>query len=77
MPKNILKMGRQVAQPVERRTLEDEVQGSKPILGTWCCDQIPLSGSGLSNLRSDYQEKTKTSWRSQLRSDMEKWRRMQ
>ena len=27
--------GRQVTQSVERRTLEAEVQGSKPVLGTW------------------------------------------
>ena len=28
-------VGRQVAQSVERRTLQVEVQGSKPALGTW------------------------------------------
>ena len=28
-------LGRQVAQSVERRTLEAEVPGSKPVLGTW------------------------------------------
>ena len=29
--------GLQVAQSVERRTLEAEVPGSKPVLGTWWC----------------------------------------
>ena len=31
----------EVAQSVERRTLEVEVQGSKPALGTWCWGKIP------------------------------------
>ena len=34
-------LGRQVAQSVERRTLEAEVRGSKPVLGTWWWGQIP------------------------------------
>ena len=33
--------GRQVAQSVERRTLEVEVRGSKLMLGTWWCCRIP------------------------------------
>ena len=33
--------GRQVAQSVERRTLEVEVRGSKSALGTWWWDRIP------------------------------------
>ena len=34
-------MGRQVAQSVERRTLEAEVPGSKPLLSTWWSCRIP------------------------------------
>ena len=34
-------LGRQLAQLVERQTLEAEVRGSKPVLGTWWWDQIP------------------------------------
>ena len=34
-------MGRQVAQSVEQGTLEAEVRGSKPVLGTWWCGRIP------------------------------------
>ena len=33
-------MGRQVAQSVERRTLEAEVPGSKSVLGTWWWGRI-------------------------------------
>ena len=31
----------QVAQSVERRTLEEEVRGSEPVLGTWWWGRIP------------------------------------
>ena len=34
-------LGRQVAQSVERRTLEAKVPGSKPVLGTWWWGRIP------------------------------------
>ena len=34
-------LGRQVAQSIERQTLEAEVQGSKPVLSTWWWDRIP------------------------------------
>ena len=34
-------LGRQVAQSVERRTVEAGVRGSKPVLGTWWLGRIP------------------------------------
>ena len=38
---NYVKLWRQVAQSVERRTLEVEVRGSEPVLGTWWWGRIP------------------------------------
>ena len=41
----VKELGRQVAQSVERRTLEAEVRGSKPVLGTWWWGRIPPNQS--------------------------------